>query len=127
MSDKTLAQKLAIKEGFQVLLVGAPEGYAERLGPLPSGVTLNAPAGPYDVIQLFVDSQVQLEATLPPLKARLKPRGYIWVTWHKGTSPVKTDVTRDTIWPFGATIGLQPVSNIAVDDDWSALRLKIVC
>ena len=24
MSDKALAQKLAIKEGFQVLLVGAP-------------------------------------------------------------------------------------------------------
>jgi hypothetical protein len=126
MSDKTLAQKLAIKEGFSVLLVGAPEGFAGRLDPLPSGVTLNPPAGPYDVIQVFVATQKELEAVLPTLKPRLKPTGYIWVTWHKGGSASKGDVTRDTIWPFGGTIGLQPVSNIAVDDDWSALRLKIV-
>jgi hypothetical protein len=126
MSDKSLAQKLAIKEGFSVLLVGAPEGYAARLGPLPAGVTLNPPAGPYDVIQVFVATQKDLEAALPTLKPMLKPKGYIWVTWHKGASRIKTDVTRDTIWPFAATLGLQPVSNIAVDDDWSALRLKIV-
>jgi hypothetical protein len=126
MSDKSLAQKLAIKEGFQVLLVRAPEGYAERLGPLPAGASLNTPAGPYDVVQLFVATQRELEATLPPLLLLLKPKGYIWVTWHKGGSRVKGEVTRDTIWPFSATIGLQPVSNIAVDDDWSALRLKIV-
>jgi hypothetical protein len=126
MSDKTLAQKLAIKEGFQVLFVSAPAGYLESLGTLPAGVSLNAPAGPYDVIQLFVKGQKELEAVLPPLKARLKPKGYIWVTWLKGASRIKTDITRDTIWPFASTIGLQPVSNIAVDDDWSALRLKIV-
>jgi hypothetical protein len=126
MSDKTLAQKLAIKEGFQVLLVRAPEGYAERLRPLPSGVSVNAPAGPYEVIQLFVATQRQLESSLPPLKLLLKPSGYIWVSWHKGGSRIKGEVTRDTIWPFSATIGLQPVSNISVDDDWSALRLKIV-
>ena len=126
MSNKTLAQKLAIKEEFQVLLVGAPEDYAARLAPLPAGVTLNPPSGPYDIIQVFVNSQKELEAALPSLKPRLKPKGYIWVTWHKGTSRIKTDVTRDTIWPFAETLGLGPVSNVAVDDDWSALRLKIV-
>ncbi len=126
MSDKPLVQKLALKEGSQVLLVHAPDGYASRLEPLPAGVVLNAPAGPYDVIQVFVATQKDLEGTLPTLKPLLKPKGYIWVTWHKGTSHVKTDVTRDTIWPFSAAIGLQPVSNVAVDDDWSALRLKIV-
>jgi hypothetical protein len=126
MSDKTLAQKLAIKEGFQVLLVLAPEGYTARLGPLPASVALNPPAGPYDLIQVFVASQKELEAALPALKPLLKPKGYLWVTWHKGASRIKTDVTRDTIWPFAGTIGLQPVSNIAVDADWSALRLKIV-
>ena len=126
MSDKPLAQKLGIKEGFQVLLVHAPEGYAARLAPLPAGVAMNPSAGPYDVIQDFVADQRALEATLPTLKPLLKPRGYIWVTWHKGTSRNKTDVTRDTIWPFARTIGLGPVSNIAVDDDWSAMRLKIV-
>ncbi len=126
MSDKTLAQKLAIKEGFQVLLIRAPDGYAARLAPLPAGVVLNPLAGPYDVIQVFVASQKDLEATLSTLKPRLKPNGYIWVTWHKGTSRIKTDVTRDTIWPFARTIGLEPVANVSVDDDWSALRLKIV-
>ena len=80
-----------------MLLVRAPEGYAARLAPLPAGVALNAPSGPYDVIQVFVANQKELEAALPPLKPLLKPKGYIWVTWHKGTSHIKADVTRDTI------------------------------
>jgi hypothetical protein len=35
MSDKTVAQKLLIKEGRKVLFVNPPRGYKTLLGPLP--------------------------------------------------------------------------------------------
>jgi hypothetical protein len=126
MSDKPLAQKLAIKAGYRLQFINAPQGYAAALGPLPAGAAEAVPGEPCDWIQLFVGSQADLVARLPAAKAQLKPKGLLWVTWRKGSSRTHTDVTRDTIWPFASSLGMGPVSNVSVDDDWSALRLKIL-
>ena len=40
MSEKTVVQKLLIKEGYRVLIVNAPEGYVASLGDLPAGVAV---------------------------------------------------------------------------------------
>jgi hypothetical protein len=50
----------------------------------------------------------------------------LWVTYHKGTSKVKTDINRDTINAYASTLGMQGVAIISIDDDWSALRLKLI-
>jgi hypothetical protein len=127
MSEKTIAQKLFIKAGQRLLFVGAPEGYRDQLGPLPEKVTvLQAAEAPVDMIQVFVDSRAELEAQLPRLKGLLAPKGMLWVTYHKGTSKVKTDIHRDSINAYAKSIGLEGVAMISIDDDWSALRLKLV-
>lgn len=127
MSDKPIAQKLAIKPGQKVLLVNPPKGYKAGIGDLPAGArVVSKPDGVVDVIQVFCDSRADLEQQLPKLKTQLDSRGMIWVTYHKGTSRIKTDISGDTIAAYARTIGLQPVAMIAVDDDWSALRLKVV-
>ncbi len=127
MSDKTLAQKLAIKEGYDVLFVNAPRGYKSLLGELPKDVTvLREPSAPADVIQVFVDDQKQLEEELDRLKPFLKPTGIIWVTYHKGTSKTKTDINRDTIAAYARSINMEGVAMVSVDDEWSAFRLKQV-
>jgi len=78
MSEKTVVQKLLIKEGYRVLVVNAPQGYVASLAELPAGVIvatgLDDP-GPFDVIQTFVASQAEFEAQLGGLKALLKPKG----------------------------------------------------
>jgi hypothetical protein len=50
----------------------------------------------------------------------------LWVTYPKGTSKAKVDVNRDSLREYDLTIGLQAVSLLAIDDVWSALRLKTV-
>ena len=60
------------------------------------------------------------------LKPSLKPQGLLWVTYPKGTSKMKVDVNRDIIREYSETIGLKTVAQIAIDETWSALRLKIV-
>jgi hypothetical protein len=50
----------------------------------------------------------------------------MWVTYHKGTSKVKTDINRDTINAYVHSIGLEGVAMISIDEDWSALRLKLI-
>ncbi len=127
MSDKAVGQKLALKPGSRFLLVNSPDGYTSDIGALPAGVELvNAAAGPVEAIQVFVANRRELEAQLPGLSKSLKSKGMLWVTYHKGTSKVKTDINRDTIAAYARTIGMQPVALISIDTDWAALRLKQV-
>ncbi len=125
MAEKTLAQRLAIKEGKTVLVVDPPRGYLGRLGPLPKGARLvKSPSEPIDIIQVFVADQEELEAQLARLKGAMAPGGMLWVSYHKGSSGIPTDINRDTIRAYASAIGLQAVAQVAIDDDWSALRLK---
>jgi hypothetical protein len=34
------------------------------------------------------------------------------------------NVNRDTLWPILSEYGLRPISQVAVDDIWSALRFR---
>jgi len=127
MSDKTIAQKLSIKPGHRLLLINPPAGYRTLMGELPAGARLlNEIRGPVEAIQVFVANRAELEEQLPRLKGLLSARGMLWVTYHKGTSKVKTDINRDTIVAYARTFGLQGVAMISIDDNWAALRLKPV-
>jgi hypothetical protein len=48
------------------------------------------------------------------------------VTYNKGTSKHKTDINRDSINAYAHSIGMEGVAMISLDEDWSALRLKIL-
>lgn len=127
MADKTIAQKLSIKEGNVVFIANAPRGYKSKIGALPKKTNLlGKPVAPIDVIQVFVADRKELEAELPSLKSFLAPTGMLWVTYYKGTSQHKTDINRDSIYAYALRLGLQGVAMISIDDDWSALRLKLV-
>ena len=126
MPDKSIAQKLQIKEGRRVLMVNAPVGYQDQLDPLPPGVIVSTESEvPADVIQVFIQNRAELENWLPRLRPLMEADGIMWVTYHKGTSSVQTDINRDSIWAFAQTIGMSAVAQVAIDDDWSAMRLKL--
>ena len=122
-STKPLAVKLGIKPGFKVLLADAPAGFAASLDPLPAGAILTTAVEPVEVILLFVTSLAGLGEALPDLKPLLRRGGLFWIAWRKGGVG---EVTRDNMWPIAGSFGLQPVSNVAVNEEWSALRFKVV-
>ncbi|HET7559518.1 MAG TPA: hypothetical protein VFK80_06120 [Limnochordia bacterium] len=116
--DEALLKKLRYKEGRAVIL-GAPDGYAP-------GLELgDAPSGEYDFVQLFVRDAAEVAAKLPTVIAHLKPDAVFWLTYPKQSSKVKTDVNRDTLAAQVQELtAFRPVSNVAIDDTWSALRLR---
>ncbi len=123
---KTLAEKMHLRAGERVLLVNAPEGHAAALE-APSGVEVGTVAeGTFDVIHLFVSTRAALETETPGLKALLKPDGKLWIAYPKGTSKrLSADINRDDIRRYATTVGLQAVAQVAVDEDWSAIRCKV--
>jgi hypothetical protein len=125
MSTKAIAAKLMIKGGDRVLLRNAPTDYTALLEPLPEGATLSVRArGSFDLIQIFVRSQDELARELAALAGFAGPTTRLWVTYPKLSSKLKGDINRDSIAAFARTVGFEGVSIIAIDDDWSALRLK---
>lgn len=128
MPEKSIVEKMQIKPQTRLLFVNPPEGYLQRMGSLPAGISLleGESTGSADLIQVFVKDRNELIAALEALPGRLAKNGALWISYYKGSSQFKTDINRDSIWPVATSYGLQPVRQIAIDEDWSALRFKII-
>jgi hypothetical protein len=125
MTDNALIKKLQLKPGLQALFLNAPTGYVESLGPLPEGVALaDGPAGTLGFVQLFVRDRAELAEHAPAALAAIRPDGVLWIAYPKQSAKVKTDLTRDHGWEPVTVAGLRPVTQIAIDETWSALRWR---
>ena len=50
--------------------------------------------------------------------------GVLWLCYPKGGAKAGTDINRDTGWDVMLLAGWGPVSQIAIDERWSALRWR---
>jgi Protein of unknown function (DUF3052) len=127
MSEKSVLQKLGLKAGRSLLAVDAPADLAELLGPTPEGARWSETGqGRFPLILLFARSRVAMVEGLPHCKAKLEAGGALWIAYAKASSGKAADINRDSIREHVVTIGLDTVAQIAIDADWSALRLKVV-
>lgn len=125
MATQGLAQKLRIAAGNAVLLLNAPEGYQQTLGALSSGAQIaTEPAGQYDVVLLFARDRAELEQSLRQATEAVRNGGILWIAWQKMASRGPADLNRDSLWAAVQPHGWGPVSNVAIDETWSALRFK---
>ncbi len=123
-SGTPLAQKLGIKAGHVLRLVGAPTGFPALLEPLPDGVRVIARSGPKtDVVVCFVTEYADLRRRFDSLAAAVFPAGGLWFAWPKKASKVQTDVTEDVIRDHAVAAGLVDNKVCAIDETWSALRI----
>jgi len=124
MSEKTVGQKLFLKPGKTLRVISGPANLAELIGKHDATLLPERSAQPADVVVLFAMNRAELEAKLGRAKPLVLPDGAIWLAYPKGTSKVKSDINRDSIRQYAATLGLDTVSLISINDVWSCLRLK---
>lgn len=124
-SGTPLPQKLGIKEGHKVVLVGAPTGF--DLGTLPTAaiVTKRLTGSEYDVLVVFVKKREDLIKQIASCRPKMTQAGGLWIAWPKKASGVPTDIVEDTIREISLPTGLVDNKVCAIDATWSALRLVI--
>lgn len=123
-SGRPLAAKLGIKEGWTVLVLGAPADYPRLVAPLPDGVELVATASPgIPMAHLFTTERAVLQDEVVRLKDVIAKNGMIWVSWPKKSSKVPSEVTEDTVREVALPLGLVDVKVCAIDTTWSGLKL----
>ena len=122
-SGTTLVNKLGIKPGTTLALIGAPDDFDGTLGELPDGVAVRRRLqGPLDVIVAFFADSSALERRLPALRGALTPAGGLWVAWPKRASGVATDLNETVVRELGLAAGLVDNKVCAIDAVWSGLR-----
>jgi CheY-like chemotaxis protein len=120
-AGKGLVEKLGIRTGCSVALLGAPTGFEAMLAPLPEGGRLTR-RGPAHVVLLFVTSRAELERRLAAATDRVAEGGSLWIAWPKRASGVASDLTQPLVRAVGMASGLVDFKVAAIDDTWSGLR-----
>ncbi len=125
MPETSLSKKLGMKPGQTMLILNAPEGYVATLTPLLEQTNIQTQAaGTYDFVQVFVRNKAELHRNASVAMQALKSGGLLWMTYPKKTSALKSDISRDILWEELRDTGMRPVTMIAIDETWSALRFR---
>jgi len=125
MVDTTLINKLLLKPGQRAAIVNAPASYHERLAPLPEGVTpADRLEGTCDFVLLFVNTRAELDSLAPAAVAVMRPRGLLWIAYPKKSAKTTSDLSREAVWEGVLPTGWRAVTQIALDEVWSALRFR---
>ena len=123
MPDKTAFEKMYVKNAKALAVLNDDSEHGQLLAQLPAE-RLVRDGENADWLLLFARSRAELEHYLPLAQARLAPGGAVWVAYRKGGAKAGSDIHRDDIRGFAQTVGLDSVAMVAIDGEWSALRLK---
>jgi hypothetical protein len=115
---KTAATKLGIKPGSSVYPINPPGDYPALVEGLPEGAHLVAKP-PADLVHAFARTLDELARHGAAAVAAVRPGGLVWVSYPKGGA---SELKRDLLWD--AVPGWRPVTQVAVDELWSAMRFR---
>jgi hypothetical protein len=125
MTTNPTIKKLGLKPGMRALVIAAPDGYVHRLTPLPEGVEITTkPTGTYPFIQMFATRMAEIEKSVAALLQRAAPEALFWIAYPKKTAGIDRDLSRDILAAAMIDMGWRPVSIVALDQVWSALRFR---
>ena len=121
MPRKPVTELLQVKGERRLAVLNAPK-------PVDGGIGADAATASTkssDVVVLFVRDRAELDRKLVATLEALKAGAIFWLAYPKLTSPMAGDLSRDVIGSLAPRYGLQPVAQIAIDNDWSAVRFKL--
>jgi hypothetical protein len=74
---------------------------------------------------IFVKEQKELDTWISEVGPHLEGDVPLWFAYPKKSSKkYKSEISRDSGWAKIAELKMEPVKQIAIDEDWSALRFR---
>jgi hypothetical protein len=121
-----LFDKLNLGTHREILVLNAPDTFDPELSAL-TDVTIRRDAKKLTSIPFavaFVTTFAEIEAAAAWLP-KAAGDAVIWFAYPKGTSKrYRCEFNRDTGWAAVAAAGFETVRQVAIDEDWSALRFR---
>ena len=122
-----LFKKLNLGSHTSILLLNAPDSFESEIAAL-EGVTVIRDPSQLSLIP-FLLSFVQTWAEVEMIAASLPPTSLgdvvVWFAYPKGSSKrYRCEFNRDTGWEAVREEGFDSVRQVAIDEDWTALRFR---
>ena len=118
-----LLQKLGIKAGIQVAVLGGFEEFEELLGELPEGAALTKRFEKDTRLGLyFVRSERELAGAYEHADGRLPASASFWVIYPKQKKGAKTSFNENDVRELGLASGFVDYKVCSVSAEWSGLK-----
>lgn len=124
----TLFKKLNFKDQQEILVVNAPTSFDSELSDIAEFAEIKKDIKKVKAIDfaiIFVLKREQIDNAINLIFPKLNGDAVLWFCYPKGTSKkYKCDFNRDTGWETLGKYNLEGVRQVAIDEDWSALRFR---
>lgn len=125
--ENSFLKKLQVKPGFKVKIVDAPENAAAIFGDIPADVVMQyQDTADFNALITFSTSKAQLNAQIKDNIGQMDAKTICWVFYPKKTSKIPSDLELMKSWEELSSFGLTPCASAAVNETWTALRLKFI-
>jgi hypothetical protein len=114
-----LAAKLQLGPGQSLAIVNAPGNATLELADHP----IADRPDDADALLVYATNRAELEGQLDALVPHAARDELTWIAYPKA-GQLGTDLNRDVLAEFVQTHEVRPVRQVALDDVWSALRIR---
>jgi hypothetical protein len=122
-------KKLNLKDLSEIVVTDAPASFEPEIAAL-EGIAVRRSVDEAKRLQFslaFVTRQEQIDELATQIAAKVDGDAIVWFAYPKGSSKrFKCDFNRDSGWDALGAAGFEPVRQVAIDSDWSALRFRRV-
>ncbi len=123
-------KKLNFKNHDKILTINAPEDFKPHVVEISEETTVDLlidPSQKYGFLLLFTPNGDDVEKYAKQAVEHSTEDAVLWFAYPKKSSKkYKSDISRDNGWGPLGNLGYEPVRQVAIDEDWSALRFKHV-
>ena len=125
-----LFKKLNYKEQPNIIAINSPKTFDNELEEMSKRATIIKDFMEVidtEFVICFVTTQIEIEQFISAIYQKLKGDAVIWLCYPKMTSKnYKCDFNRDSGRTSLGKYNLEPVRQVSIDDDFSALRFRKV-
>lgn len=123
--ENQLLKKLQIKTGFKVKVVNAPENLPAIIGNIPADIAISFNKEiEFDGLLIFAITKADLIAMLKSETIGIKT--ICWIFYPKAKSKLASDLNLMQNWEGLKEFSLTPCGSAAIDETWTAIRIKPV-
>ncbi len=125
-----LFAKLNYKGQAEVYLLNAPASFEVEVAGIAGQAKVQRQMGDAREVQyalLFATRQQEVDDFATRVAELSAGDAVVWVAYPKQSSKrYRCEFNRDTGWARFGELGFEPVRQVAIDEDWSALRFRRV-
>lgn len=123
-------KKLNFKDQSEILVINHPASFQPNLDAMEGLTKIQtdvAKAVKIHFAIVFVTKQNELDTLATQIAPKTEGDALVWFAYPKGTSKkYKCEFNRDNGWDVLGKLDFEVVRQVAIDEDWSALRFRRV-